>query len=175
MNKLGKTLFTLSSLAPLFLVLSIRSLFTSEWKEFAIFVSISAILISIVVWVYFVVTRKHQPFDIKTKKVKSVDKESMAFLLTYLLPLYAKDTFDFKGDLAVAVSVFIIILVAIYFSTAFTYNPILALWGYHFYEVESNDMTYIIITKQTLNQPVNELTIRLLHDSIYLHTPEKDE
>ena len=50
--------------------------------------------------------------------------------------------------------VFSIFFLAIYYSNAFDFNPLLGLCGYHFYEVQSEDgMTFLLMTRNHLLKP----------------------
>jgi hypothetical protein len=91
---------------------------------------------------------------LKVKSIKSSDKEVMTFLLAYLLPLIPAKTIGISGHYLTVVFVFSMFFLAIYYSNAFDFNPLLGLCGYHFYEVQSEDgMTFLLITSKHLLKP----------------------
>jgi hypothetical protein len=105
---------------------------------------------------------------LSTTKVKTADKEVLAFLIVYLLPLFTKDLV-FAGDLLTPAYVLAVIGFCVYHSNSFTFNPLLSMMGYHFYEVEIRDgMTFLLVSKQVLRRNDNAIRVRELADYIYL-------
>jgi hypothetical protein len=105
-----------------------------------------------------------------TKKVRTADKEVLAFLLVYLLPLFTKDLI-FTGNWVTPAYILGIIAFSVYHSNSFTFNPLLTLAGYHFYEVENeNGMVYLLVTRKTLHRHDNALRVKQLADYIYLES-----
>lgn len=89
-------------------------------------------------------------------------------MLIYLLPLVARDSLP-VAKMEVTIYVFIIIGWAVYHSNAFYFNPLLALLGYHFYEVISNDgMSHMLVTRKTIKKPQKNLKVVQLFDYTYL-------
>lgn len=114
---------------------------------------------------------RHLPVQtLQVKKIKGSDKEVLAFLIAYLLPLLAKDTFDFAKNMFVTCYIFFVILLTVYHSDAYDFNPLLGMFGYHFYEVETDDgMPFLIIARQPLGKPQQHLKLVQVSNSIFLH------
>jgi hypothetical protein len=92
--------------------------------------------------------------NLQVKSIKNSDKEVMTFLLAYLLPLVPARTLGLSGHVATGLFVFCVFFLAIYYSNAFDFNPLLGLCGYHFYEVQSTDgMTFLLITRSPILKP----------------------
>lgn len=172
MNGWGKILLVATSVTPVFFVCSLNNLAHSDYKKAGIFALIFVLLALLFLYILFFVIGKQLPESpLNTSKVKSADKEVLAFLLTYLLPLFFKDNIKFAGEFISALVVVIVIGFTIYHSTAYTFNPLLAFLGYRFYEVESEGMTYLLISKSVLLRPDNQFTVKHLCDYIYIEVP----
>lgn len=88
-------------------------------------------------------------FPVKIKSVKTVDNEIVGFLLIYLLPLINQS----QNNISLPVLLFIAVLFffIVYNSHAYHFNPLLGLFGYHFFEVTiEGDITYVLITRQNI-------------------------
>jgi hypothetical protein len=82
------------------------------------------------------------------QSIKVVDNEVVAYVVTYLFPLVAP-----AAEISVISQTFVILVLALVLSTshAFTFNPILTLAGYHFYEAEcSSGVTYLLLSKNDI-------------------------
>ncbi len=169
MNRFGKLLLVVSSLAPVLGAFAVNALSRQQYATATWCAGIGVGLVALCLLLIHACRSQLSREPLKVAKVKSVDKETLAFLLVYLLPLLAKDMVSFKGDILTAIYVFIIIGLAVYHSNAFTFNPILALRGYHFYEVESTTgMTYLLMTRQTVRTQKSEFTVIGLSNYIYM-------
>jgi hypothetical protein len=106
-----------------------------------------------------------------TKKVKHADKDMLAFLLLYMLPLLTKEnSVSFSGEPLTGLFILGIIVLAVTHSNSFTFNPMLGLLsGYHFYEIEDDKgMTLLFLSKKRLTKPDNTFTVVRLIDYVYL-------
>jgi hypothetical protein len=168
MNRLGKMLLVATSLTPILAVCGLNSLMHNRWEAAAWFFGIFVVFTLLFVYVLFVVRRMLPTQDMVTDKVKPADKEVLAFLLSYLLPFFARDSTEFTGEVLSAVIVVVVIGLIVFHSSAYTFNPLLAIIGFHFYEVESGGMTYLLITRHHLAKPQNKLVVRHLCDYIFI-------
>ena len=107
---------------------------------------------------------------IKVKSIKISDKEVMTFLLAYLLPLIPAKTIGISGHVLTILFVFSMFFLAIYYSNAFDFNPVLGLCGYHFYEVQSEDgITFLLITRKHLLKPEQMVEVVQLFPYTFLN------
>ena len=145
-SKILQFIMVVVSLAPVFLTLSFLSFFGKE-QNFNLGILYLAITIIMVITSWFLINIakfKLEILPIKIKSVTSADKEILSFVFVYLLPLISIDT---------KTLIFILIL---FFFIAYTthiyhFNPILGLFGFHFYEIEiENGTKFILMTKKTL-------------------------
>lgn len=88
----------------------------------------------------------------KLSAAKPADKETLAFVLSYLIPL-ANTTNVMKIDPTVLWFVLGLLLFVVYVSNAYQFNPLLVLlFGYHFYEVtDESKIGYILITRRNIH------------------------
>lgn len=105
------------------------------------------------------------PFHAQT--VKASDNELVTFVLAYLFPLVGLS--DANVDV-LAVGFAIGLLLVIVMSThAYQTNPLLSLFGYHFYEVEStNGVTYFILSKQVIRNASDIRTVKQIAPFVLL-------
>lgn len=168
MNKLGKLLLVVTSLAPILGAFAVNSLAQWDWWSFGWFLG-GGIALVLVCWLVMwrcQVVLPEEPLN--TKKVKTADKEVLAFLIVYMLPLFTKDLI-FTGNWVTPVYIVGVIAYCVFHSNSFTFNPLLSMAGYHFYEVENDGgMTYLLISRQTLRRQDNALRVKQLGDYIYL-------
>lgn len=168
MNKLGKLILMLTSLAPILGAFAVNS-FAHNEVQTSLWYSGLGVLLVLICWLVILSCKQSLPEEpLTTKKVKTSDKEVLAFLLVYLMPLFTKDLI-FTGNWFTPVYILAIIAFCVYHSNAFTFNPLLSMAGYHFYEVENeNGMTYLLISKRTIHRHDNVLRVKRIADYIYL-------
>lgn len=168
MNKLGKLILMLTSLAPILGAFAVNSFAHDEMKT-GLWYSGIGVLLVLICWLVILACKQTLPEEpLTTKKVKASDKEVLAFLLVYLMPLFTKDLI-FTGNWLTPIYILAIIAFCVYHSNAFTFNPLLSMAGYHFYEIENeNGMTYLLISKKTIHRHDNALRVKRIADYIYL-------
>lgn len=169
MNKFGRFLLVVSALAPVLGAFAINA-YSQGQRGQAIWYAVIGILLVVVcllcIWGCRSVLAEE---PLNTAKVKSADKEILSFLIVYLLPLLSQNVIAFKGDLFTAGYVILIVVLCVYHSNAFSFNPILGMVGYHFYEVESDTgMSYLLISRQVHRRQENALSVVQISDYIYL-------
>jgi MFS family permease len=168
MNKFGKLALMATSLAPILGAFAVNYFAHRDWWGGGICLGIG-VLLALTCWWVIRRCRKTLPEEpLTTKKVKTADKEVVAFLLVYLLPLFTKELI-FTGNWMTPVYIVAVIAFCVYHGNAFTFNPLLSMVGYHFYEVENdNGMNYLLISTKTIHRHDNSLRVRQLADYIYL-------
>lgn len=169
MNRFGKFLLVFTSLSPILLAYAVNALSQGEKTAGYVYGLIgggSAILSYLLL--RFIRTQLSIQ-TLKVVKIKSVDKQALAFLLIYLLPLFAGKAVDFQSHPWTAVYVCLIIGTVVYHSNAFTFNPVFALLRYHFYEVETEDgMAYLLITRKLLRRQVVDFKVLEIADYVFM-------
>lgn len=155
LNAVAKPLLVSTSLSPVLLAFGINSVAEGKgpW-EYAPWFAASVSLLGLCLLILRFSKMQLEKQNLQVKSIKNSDKEVMTFLLAYLLPLVPARTLGFSGHLATGIFVFGMFFLAIYYSNAFDFNPLLGLCGYHFYEVQSADgMSFLLITGSPILKP----------------------
>lgn len=169
MNKFGRLLLVVSALAPVLGAFAINCYSQGQTAHAISYAVIGLLLVVLCLLCLRACSLTLQREPLTTTKVRSADKEILSFLIVYLLPLLSQNIITFRGDLFTAVYVIVIIVLCVYHSNAFSFNPILGMAGYHFYEVESESgMSYLLISKQVHRRQDNVLSVAQISDYIYL-------
>jgi hypothetical protein len=168
MNKLGKLILMLTSLTPILGAYAVNS-FARDERYTGLWYSGIGFLLILICWLVILACKQSLPEEpLTTKKVKTSDKEVLAFLLVYLMPLFTKDLI-FTENWLTPIYILAIIAFCVYHSNSFTFNPLLSMAGYHFYEIENeNGMTYLLVSKKTIHRHDNALRVKRISDYIYL-------
>jgi len=164
LNKLAKLALVSTALAPICLTLwfvEISSAWQSSlpwsdnlaahWQAGSGYLLAALILSGLCLGLVRLSASRHglERLPVKIKAVKTVDKEIVGFLLVYLLPLINQSQNTIS--LSVLVFVAVIFFLIVYNSHAYHFNPLLGLFGYHFFEVTiEGDITYVLITRQNI-------------------------
>jgi hypothetical protein len=103
--------------------------------------------------------------------VESTDKEALAFIIAYLFPILT-DKFPNVSEQdywLLTLYIFLIVGVTVYHSNAFHFNPVLALFGYHFYQITADGgMKYLLIAHHTVRSQNPVITVSKLSDYVFL-------
>ncbi len=172
LNRFAKFLLVLSSLSPMLGAVAVNQLALGKplvgWLPWVVI----ALLLVFICWgVLHYASTNAQTHKLKVEQFEDNDKEVLAFLLAYLLPLVSvKDTVAEIHWLTGAY-VLIIILLVFTHARAFHFNPVMGLLGYHFYSLKNDQgISLLLISRSELRRSGKELdTVRLAHN-IYLHT-----
>jgi hypothetical protein len=147
-----RALFAATSLAPMFLTFAL----VYALKRPAISGSLLLLAVALVVACKLIIKRAHKDIpqeEIYASSVKIADQSTLTFIVAYLFPLvFAKPSDPGITGLGVLALVFVLLLVAVYRSNGYSFNPVLGLvFGYHFYEiVTTKDFTYLVVSKREI-------------------------
>lgn len=178
---LGKSLLVATSLAPVcgaFAVNRLSNLGDTPWYKDEWFWGWSIAGIGLVATTYFFLMWCQQHLkntQIHTKAVKPTDKDVLAFLLAYLLPLFGADTLAFNKPI-IAGYISALVFLVVYHSGSFHFNPMLALSGFHFYDIET-DTGYgaMLISKRSHVVQERDLVVVKITDFLLLELPVKED
>lgn len=157
-SRIGKLVFVATSLAPVcgaFAIIRISDLGILQslcdfyvWMWIAVGLALLAGAYRFLNWCQKNI--KHT--NVETLTVKPTDKDVLAFLMAYLLPLLGNDAIAF-GKPILSFYVYALIFLAIYHSNSFHFNPMLSMLGWHFYEIQTKP-GYSAILLSTTNHPM---------------------
>jgi hypothetical protein len=173
LSKVAKVLLVATSIAPTLILMGINYFFTTKdipgYFNFGVqLFAIAGILVGIcigIMW-YASTTLSKQPF--RVIKAKSSDKQVLTFLVAYLLPVMTKHDYLFRDFNLPTLA--LLLCLAVYHSNSFDFNPLLGVFGYHFYEVEGEDdsFPYLLISRRSLEKVCKEFTVVRLFDYTFL-------
>ena len=115
--------------------------------------------------------KKLERTTFKVVTVEAADRESIAFLLLYLLPLFTEDMASFNWQMWIPALLIFGIVVA----TGYTYhfNPLLRLIGWHFYKVNTKQgVAYVLITKKHLRNTKESIIVGQLTEYVVIDLEE---
>ncbi|EMD6814302.1 hypothetical protein VRT12_002831 [Citrobacter koseri] len=168
LNSSAKYLLTASSVAPVCLTLSFVAA-VNKYYTFATF-SLSIALISFFLcWLIINLIRKHISIThVNLRSVKPANKEITNYFLAYLFPLITDD--KLISNWYLACFFYISLFVYVGFSGSYSFNPLLSLLGYKFYEAEDDtSVSFVLISKEKIRQGyVEDLKVVQVTDYTYL-------
>lgn len=176
LNKFAKFLLVLSSLSPMLGAVAVNQMTIGKpLMEWLPWVGIALLLIFICWGLLHYASMNAQRHKLKIEQFEDNDKEVLAFLLAYLLPLVSvKDTVAEIHWLTGAY-VLVIILLVFTHARAFHFNPVMGLLGYHFYSLKNGDgISLLLISRSELKRSGKELDTVCLAHNIFLHTGAAD-
>lgn len=174
LNRIAKALLVATSLAPVLFGYGVVALGDNQSWNAAYPWFVAGIGLGFVAYLMpRLVLKLVQPQPMPLKSVKDADKEILTFLITYLLPFAGRTTLNANPYSLAGVYVFSLIFLAVYHTNAFTFNPLLAVFGYHFYEVETQaGMKYLLVTKSVIRQQDFRPWVVPLSDYVYLESKD---
>lgn len=153
----------ITSVSPVFFTLWFND-FSNQWKikDGLIWLVISFALIIIAYLILQLSLKKLERIPIQISSIATADKEVIAFIFAYLLPLL---------DINHKMLAFVLVLFTFVAFTTHIYhfNPIFGLFGYHFFEVTTtNGVSYVLMSKRQIRN-LNQVTeVILVSDYILI-------
>jgi len=157
LGRLIRLLLALTAIAPLSISMAYIYAIKNQNLQFAFIATCLCVLLgAIALQIIGMSQRKLERLPVTIKKAKSADKEVIGFFIAYALPLvFRGQPSPDLGDWLVAACMLFFVL---WSTHSLQVNPVLGLFGYHFYEVETADgITYLLISKRRIG---NALTIK---------------
>ncbi|MEW6058429.1 MAG: hypothetical protein AB1540_17650 [Bdellovibrionota bacterium] len=151
LSKILRILLALTAIAPLSISMAYifgAKIGNSQRAIIATFVCL--LLGGIALWVIDFARKQLERLPVTIKKAKSADKEVIGFFIAYVLPLVFKGTG--VPDVGAWVLAAGLLLFVLWSTHAMQVNPVLGMFGFHFYEVETEDgITYLLITRRQIS------------------------
>ena len=148
-----KTLLFVSSFSPTLLVLAgVRYYSIGTLDSLVVQLTIISIIgIFLPFMILALVKRESQREIFSAKKVESADYYLLVFLVSYASPVVMKIA---EINFFVAIFTVILIFIVAWFVSNIPSHPILYLFKFRFYKVESGDgMVYTLITRRIIRSP----------------------
>ena len=152
LSKFAKALLIATSYAPVLLTFAFADYIENGFKNSHI--TFIAIVIGLVILCHLVLTeakRRLELLKFKITSVKTADMEIVGFVIAYLLPFV--NSSSVHVNYAVLIFILILLLVITWTTNSYHFNPLLAFFGYHFYEVTTEGaITFLLITKKDVRK-----------------------
>ena len=164
----AKLFLTATALAPVFLVLAVYDLYVGKRLESAVWFAAFTVLLCFFLCCLHAAKKKLSAIPCECEQICPVDGEPIAFLLAYALPFVSSPCGPF-GNFGV-MSLFVAICgICVYFSNAWTFNPLLNIAGYHFYQVRIGEgVPFILISKKIIRKSRCQVLASQVDEYIYL-------
>ena len=171
LNILAKYLLVLTSLSPLLGAVAVNQFSNGEpWTCWIVWLVVAILLVFICVKLLQYTAKNAQKQLFTITEFESKDTELLAFLLAYLLPFVSAENMAFTDEWMTGAYIFAIIFLVIAHAGAFHFNPVMGLLGYHFYAVKNTEgMSYLLISKEELRRPGEEIQTVQIANNINLH------
>lgn len=165
MRAVGVVLF-LSSFAPLLVVFGLLHSFGPGAASYACY-SIAGISVT-ALWVSFRSWRRLNKTDAQVLRARPRDSDVIAYVATYIVPFAAlgAQTWQQRGAL---IGFFVLVGLLYIRANLFYVNPILAIFGFKLYEVETETgKVMLVISRATYLRSGSTLKLHTLSDYVYL-------
>lgn len=169
LTQFARALLVATSVAPVSLVYGLSYLPTHKWIA-ARWVGIAVFLLLACLAVMRGASARGERHAVRVTRVKNVDKEVLAFLVSYALPLISPAQSESS---TIAFWAFIALLALVLYQADLVHvNPLLGILGYRFYEVERGDgETSLLITRSKTGIGATMSVIRL-SSRLWLESPD---
>jgi hypothetical protein len=150
LSRVAQVSLAATALAPVLIVWA-AAVYNVARLQAAAAVVISALLVLICISTLAFAGRELQQEPVGIKKATRLDKDALAFLVTYALPLIAKESAS-KNLPAVIVFMIVVGLVLVQLQLLHV-NPLLGMLGFHFYEIERADGDSALVISRSRQLP----------------------
>lgn len=173
LSKFAKFLLVSTACAPV--------LFTYAFLEYlqkgvsSTFISLIVATVLLTLICYFVIVAAKTQLgriSFTVSQVKSADSETVGFVLVYLLPLI--NTTDVAINTPVLIFVLCLFGVVVWTTNAYHFNPLLGLFGFHFYEATSSqNVVFLLISQRDIRRTKQISEVVQLTEYIVLDTKKE--
>lgn len=164
-----KTVLFLSAFSPALLSIAIARFWTGGLTIVVGFYVVLGILGSLLAMLVMRILRqKGEVINFTAKKIKSNDALMLGVVSTYFFPFIGK-----AADITPGIALALLLVVAVILSlqNAIPPHPLLRLFRYRFYEVESaSGVVYTLITQRDLRDPKQISAVRVISSSMLVET-----
>jgi small neutral amino acid transporter SnatA (MarC family) len=167
LSTFARLLLAFAALSPVALTWVIVDYGRRGFSQDQIAILLAALaLAAICYWILILAERRLTRISFSVEEVKAVDNEVVGYIVTYLFPLIAP-----AGSINGASLLFVLLVLAFVLSAAhaFTFNPLLTIFGYHFYEVKCRTgVSYLLISKSDITDIKQIATVSRISNYLVL-------
>lgn len=167
LNYIGKCLLGATTLAPLGFIYSYLFYRKGFLNESICILLISISLILLCLWFIKYIKDNIQQTAMRISTVEAGDRENIAFILLYAMPIFTGDVSTINIDAIVAT----VILLLVFFSGGYYYhfNPVLMFFKWHFYKISTPEgVSYLLITKRQIRNNNDRLMVHKFSEYIVI-------
>lgn len=169
LSSLSRLALTATAIAPVGFTYAFVAAFNDAWSVMWWLLGGCTALIAVCLWVLKAICSSRAPGaeQHQITSVEPADRENMAIMLLYLLPLFTADFDKFNWIVWVpTIAIFAFIAIT---SHSYFFNPLLGAFGWHFYRVGTpQNVSHILITKRTIRQGNHKISAIELGDYVIL-------
>jgi len=172
LNGIAKMALTSTAIAPVLLTYGWVAYQDDDTKTAVILVLACAALAWVCIRLLRYSKENLERMKFEAASVEAADRENIAFLLLYLLPLFTAqfDALNWQVWLP-AVLIFAAVVATGY---NYHFSPLLGLMGWHFYKVGTKEgVTYVLITKRQLRSASEVISVGQLTEYIVIELGDK--
>jgi hypothetical protein len=163
MTKIAEVLLLLTALAPIAFLFGIAHLGQTGSAFLVVALGLTALCVGLMWFGQKYLYRQQAALT----TVKNVDRETLSFLVAYALPLVTPSS-DLSSRYALIAFIVVMILV-VWQQNLLHVNPVMACFGYHFYEVSTRDgLQVLLITRRRQVALGQALEIKKIAEYVWL-------
>ena len=162
-----KTLFFLSAFSPVLISLMIVRWVDKGFDNYCSILLVSFLFGAVLfVAIYKSIEMKSETINFIVKKVESQDYMIIPFLFAYFMPVIIR---SIGIDFNILFMCVFTLSVLLWFISSIPAHPLMFLFKYRFYKIESNNsMVYILISKRIIRYPESVKKVKVISNSMLL-------
>ena len=172
MSFFARILLVCTSLSPMFLVVGVQQFEQkASWICWGSWILVAVLLICMCGGLLRYMSRRAQRHLFLIEGFERRDQEMLTYLFIYLLPFIRSSGLSLSSGWLTTSFVLAVIVLALALTGAFHFNPVMRLvLRYRFYSVRSNNgVSYLLISRQDLLRPGQEIQTVSLTQDVRLH------
>lgn len=172
LTRLAKLALVTTAFAPILVTVAFVAYSREQFCPVGVYSLLAAGSLILLCWCIILTARARlERLSFTVTSLKTVDQEVLGFVVTYLLPLIAAEPLKF--DVLTILFMTSIFFVVIYGTHSYHFNPILGIFGFHFYEVQTTgNITYVLLTKRDLRNTKNVSQVVQISEYMVLDATE---
>lgn len=170
LNRFARFLLVATSLSPILGAVAVIQFENNrDWLQWTPWL-LATLLLAFLCWALLsLALRNGSRQSLAISEYERTDKEIVAFLLAYLLPLISSDEMTFNGNWITGTYILVITYLVVAHAGVLHFNPVMGLLGFHFYSVRTECGTSVLLmSKQVLNKSKNSIDCVQIADDIYI-------
>ena len=167
LSKFAKLLLTGTAIAPVCITYAWVAYSDGNSSVALTLLAICVLLVVIALLLLKYVKTHVEKVSFTPVSIEAADRENIAFLLLYLLPLFTAQ-FD-SLNWQIWIPTLLVFGVVVGTGYGYHFNPLLGIIGWHFYKVGTEEgVTYVLITRKQLRAAKQQLTVGELTEYIVI-------